>query len=63
MELERKKLGPERVLDEDLIARSNRLLNNRLKSTEFKENGKFLNDVGNYLTFDKVFQDINVIFN
>jgi hypothetical protein len=48
MELERKKLGPERVLDEDLIARSNRLLNNRLKSTEFKENGKFLNDVGNY---------------
>jgi hypothetical protein len=27
------------LLDKEMIARSNRLLNNRLKSTEFKENG------------------------
>jgi len=41
IELERRKLQKSTLLDEELIARSNRLLNNRLKSHEFKENGNF----------------------
>lgn len=39
MDLEKKKQVKTDLLDEDLIARSNRLINNRLKSHEFKENG------------------------
>lgn len=43
MQLEKKKLGiGETLLDEEMLARSNRLLNNRLKSHEFKENGKVI---------------------
>jgi hypothetical protein len=37
--IERRKLQKHEILDEEHLERSNRLLNNRLKSHEFRENG------------------------
>ena len=42
-QLERKKQDKSQLLDDTLLERQNRLLNNRLKSHEFIENGIKIN--------------------